>query len=351
MKFITKNLPIISLILIALLGVSLNATLKASRSCMGANNMNPECRFVNIKGKGGLCVSRPTPNANLLQANCANTPDQLWNVTPSSGGYIIQNQSGSVMDNYGAGGNNGNKVTGWTKNGGANQVWAIESLNNGNKIRIRNPQRNKCFDNSGTIRVGQFYHIWDCSNSNSNQWFEFTFPAGTGDNGFINIVTPTGLCVSDKTHKGGLVQEKCAHTNNMLWSFLPFAGGSLVVSKNGRLMDNSGNSSANGSKTIGYPRNNTGAQIWRIEQLINGNFLFKNVGVNKCFDDTGSPGIGKGFHQWDCSNTNKNQWFKLRKYVAPTPTPTPTPPPPTGYGSQRNLLFLHLCESVCLVYI
>jgi len=174
---------------------------------MGARNNNPECRFVNIVGKGGLCVSRPTPNANLVQASCANTPDQLWNVTPSSNGYIIQNYaSGSVMDNFGSGAGNGNKVTGWTKNGGANQIWAIESLS-GNKIRLRNPQRNKCFDNSGVTKVGQFYHIWDCSISNVNQWFEFAIPAGTGDNGFINIVTPTGLCVSDKTANGGLVQE------------------------------------------------------------------------------------------------------------------------------------------------
>merc|ERR1712222_166063 len=200
-----------------------------------------------------------------------------------------QNKSGRMMDNSGQGSDNGNKVLGYMKNNTPAQIWAIENTNDKNWIRIRNIQRNKCFDNSGTTRVGQYYHIWDCEGDNKNQWFQFTFQEGE--------VTP-----------------------NMLWVFLPWAGGHLLMSKNGRMMDNDHQGSSNGNKVLGYRRNNTKAQIWVIESVDNGkSVLIRNVQRNKCFDDTGKPGNGRYYHIWDCSKTNLNQWI-TPKYPIVKPT-------------------------------
>ena len=320
MKFINKNLPTISLILISLIGLSLTLNLKTTgtRSCLGGNNSLPECRWVNILGPKGLCVSSGQVNGNLQQSNCANTPEMLWNVVPYKNGYLIQNKSGRMMDNSGQGKNNGNKVLGYTNNSSAAQIWAIESVNNGNHVHFKNLGANKCFDNTGTVRVGQYYHIWDCSNSNQNQWFSFELPVGNGSNGYVNLVGPTGLCVSDRITNGNLTQQTCGGSNDLLWTFIPYAGGSMLRSMNGRMMDNSGQGSSNGNKVLGYGQNNSAAQIWRVSAVDNGAAIqIKNVQRNKCFDDTGIHKIGQYYHIWTCTSSNKNQWFVPKIYKAP----------------------------------
>merc|ERR1711957_752367 len=152
------------------------------------------------------------------------------------------------MDNSQSLSNNGNKVMGFKRNNGANQVWIIEFINNGNNIQFKNVQRNKCFDNTGKAAIGQFYHIWDCGNDNKNQWFEFKFPVQNNNDGWVNIVGPDGLCVSAKNNGGNLIQEKCGDSVDLLWSFLPYGKNQLIVSKNGRVMDNSQSLSSNGNK-------------------------------------------------------------------------------------------------------
>jgi len=110
-------------------------------------------------------------------------------------------------------------------------------------------------------------------------------------------------------------------------------------------MDNGGQKTNNGNPTIGYSRNNTPAQIWSISSSKNGLAVqIRNVGANKCLDDTGAPSVGKQVYIWDCTITNANQYFYPKAYVAPVvvapvvvaapvapvapnvrPVPTPTP--------------------------
>jgi hypothetical protein len=319
MNFITNNLPTISLILISLFALAASVP----RQCTGANNTNPECRYSNLVGPGGLCVIAHG-NGDLKQGACSNNDAALWNISEwISGQFLISSKTGKVMDNSGSGTNNGNHTYGWTLHSKKNQLWSIRKIS-ATKVSIKNYQSNKCFDNTGNVKTGHNYHQWSCDNGNKNQHFEFRIPTANGDNGFVNIVTPTGLCVSDKNANAGLVQEKCSGSNNMLWSFVPSYGGIRVVSKNGRFLDNRSGSNKNGSETLGWKRNSTTNQIWRIEWLNNGgSYHFINPAVNKCFDDTGAPGVGKGFHQWTCSAANKNQWFKIQPYVAPAAPVTP----------------------------
>merc|ERR1711934_412095 len=59
-------------------------------------------------------------------------------------------------------------------------------------------------------------------------------------------------------------------------------------------------------------RNNSNAQMFRIEATKNGKVHFKNVGVNKCVDDTGDKSKNY-YHLWDCSPSNKNQYFEIKE--------------------------------------
>lgn len=258
------------------------------------------------------------------------------------------------MDNGGQSSANGNKTLGYTKNASPAQIWSINTLN-GNYVSIKNNQNSKCFDDSGVKKAGQYYHIWDCSNSNQNQWFEFKIPTVAGTNGYVNLVTNTGLCVSDKTANGILVQEKCGASNNLLWSFVPYTTGHIIVSKNGRVMDNGGQKTNNGNPTLGYARHNGNNQIWKISASNNGKAVqIRNVQANKCLDDTGVPSVGKEVYIWDCTITNANQYFVPKAYVAPVvvapvvvapvapvapnvrPVPTPTPASDQDDALERN---------------
>ena len=330
MKFINKNSLAISLIFITL--ISLSAALKRNkskespRSCSGANNTLPECRWVNIVGNGGFCISDKNNNGEIKQANCADTPDMLWNVVPMNGGLLIQSKNGRALDNAGQRSDNGNKSLGYKVNNSPAQVWLLENVDGGKHLRIKNKKANKCLDNSGTAKVGQYYHIWDCGNDNKNQWFTFEVPHGAS--GYVNIVGPTGLCVSDRDNNGKLVQEKCSNSNNMQWTFLPSEGGNrIVISKNGRVFDNSGSSSANKNPTLGYTRHNGANQQWAVEGVDNNaKVRFRNPQRNKCFDDTGKKNVGNIYWIWDCESNNHNQHFELKAYVAPAaPSTKPTP--------------------------
>ena len=68
--------------------------------------------------------------------------------------------------------NNGNPILSWSKHGGSNQQWTLNRLSNG-KYHIKESSHNKCLDDTGKKGVNQFYHLWSCGTTNSNQWFEF----------------------------------------------------------------------------------------------------------------------------------------------------------------------------------
>lgn len=308
MKFITKTS--LAFIILSLLGLSMSGKLKTreNRSCKG-NSANPECNYINIKGPGGLCVSGKNNNGDLVQENCSSNSDVMWNMIYDGENVFVQNQSGRVMDNSGSKNSNGNKILAWSLHSGNNQKWVIEFVGNGNNVHFRNPQTNKCLDNTGEIKKGKYYHIWDCSNSNKNQWFEIVFPA---NHKWFNIVDKNGKCVSAKNANGDLFQGTCGNGDDLLWAFLPFKNGYMPVSKSGRVIDNGHLKTNNGNKILGHARNNGDNQLWKIETTKNGKVHFKCVQANKCLDDTGDKSRNY-YHLWDCSNSNKNQYFEIKE--------------------------------------
>jgi hypothetical protein len=144
--------------------------------------------------------------------------------------------------------------------------------------------------------------------------------------GWFNIVGKTGLCVSARNNNGKLTQQTCGTGNDLLWTAQNFKNGLIIKNKTGRVMDNAGQRPNNGNPTLGYAYNGTPAQIWVIESVRNGDHVhFRNLQRNKCFDDTGRAAINRTYHIWDCSNGNRNQWFRLI-----TPKPVVTVQIPSG---------------------
>ena len=79
------------------------------------------------------------------------------------------------MDNSGARNRNGNPVIGWRRHNKGNQLWVPQFVG-GNRFILRNPQTNRCLDNTGRAHVGRHYHIWACNARNKNQWFTIMAP-------------------------------------------------------------------------------------------------------------------------------------------------------------------------------
>jgi hypothetical protein len=127
--------------------------------------------FFNIIGKTGFCVSANNINGKLTQQNCGSSDHLSWKAENHPNGLVILCKNGMVFDNSGQVNKNGNPTLGFTRHNGPNQLWVIESVQNENHVHFRNPQTNKCFDDTGDARVGNSYHIWECSNDNRNQWF------------------------------------------------------------------------------------------------------------------------------------------------------------------------------------
>lgn len=172
--------------------------------------------------------------------------------------------------------------------------------------------------------INRLYHLWDCNDSNRNQWFEFVEPEiiikkVNYPKGWLHIVGPTGLCVSliNDNKADRLSQQKCDMLDDLLWKIEEIKKENnnediRLVNKAGRVIGNESNKGNNGNPIVGEGvGKNHKNQIWKIELLSNGRIQIVDSVHKKCFDDTGKKGIDKLYHLWGCSKHNKNQWFKL----------------------------------------
>ena len=95
---------------------------------------------------------------------------------------------------------------------------AIAQLEEIPRFQLRNRHADKCLDDTGIKKIGQGYHLWDCADWNANQWFSTKIQSRSHIDGYVNIVGPTGLCISAKNIGGRLVQEKCGESDDLLWT-------------------------------------------------------------------------------------------------------------------------------------
>merc|ERR1711957_569500 len=171
--------------------------------------------YFNIIGKSGLCVSSRLKNSNLQQEKCGELDTLLWTVEKNGDGLILINKTKRVMDNSGA------TVRGYIKQKTTRQIWAIESVNNGKYVHIRNFKQNKCLDNKGKSGINLLYRVWACDNKTEDQWFLLEAPKKAKQlypNGYFNIIGKTGLCVAARNNNSNLVQVNCGNVEDLLWT-------------------------------------------------------------------------------------------------------------------------------------
>merc|ERR1712166_1066882 len=175
---------------------------------------------------------------------------------------------------------------------GTKQIWAIESVNNGKYVHIRNFAQNKCLDNKGKSGINLLYRVWACDNKTEDQWFLLEAPKKAKQlypNGYFNIIGKTGLCVAARNNNSNLVQVNCGNVEDLLWKVEKLEDGLKITNKNKRQMD------AMGARVYGYVKQNVNRQVWAIESVNNGKHVtFRNYIQNKCLDDK-----------------SKDQWFLL----------------------------------------
>ena len=279
----------------------------------------PEGNFV-IVGKSGLCMSANNKNGRLTQQKCSLSDDLRWRAEKYSNGLLFISKNGSVIDNSYGKSDNGNHILGYQRNNSKAQIWKIEAIKE-NYVQFSNIDTKKCLDDYGKREIGQFYQLNDCAKVNENQWFRLLVPSKKKKlypDGWFNIIGKTGFCVAATNKNGALTQQNCGSEDVFSWKAENHKNGLVILCKNGLVMDNFENKNANGNKTIGYQRNNSSAQVWLIYSVQNEKYVtFRNPHTNRCLDDTGAAAVGKGYHIWECSNTNRNQWFRLSPYVKP----------------------------------
>merc|ERR1711957_952589 len=257
--------------------------------------------YFNIIGKSGLCVSSKINNSNLQQEKCGELDTLLWTVKRNGDGLYIINKTTRAMDASGA------TVRGYAKSKTTRQIWAIESVNNGKYVHIRNFVQNKCLDNKGKSGINNLYRVWICDLKNQDQWFLLDAPKKTQQlypNGYFNIVGRTGLCVAARNNNSYLVQVNCGDVQDLMWTVEKRADGLIIKNKTKRQMD------AMGAQVYGYVRQVTPRQRWAIESVNDGKHVtFRNYIQNKCVDDNGKPDNNQHYRMWKCDNENKGQWF------------------------------------------
>merc|ERR1712032_1521655 len=216
------------------------------------------------------------------------------------------------MDNSGSRNRNGNPVIGYRRHNKGNQLWVPQFVG-GNRFILRNPQTNRCLDNTGRARAGRHYHIWACNARNKNQWFTImapnrrpvrpTRPVRRMPNNYLHLRGPRGLCVG-ATRKNGarLFQGHCRYNSQFLWRFYPVRNQYLLINRGGLVMDNSGSRNRNGNPVIGYRRHNKGNQLW-VPQFVGGNrFILRNPQTNSSNDNNSNNNNDNNNN----NNNNKN---------------------------------------------
>merc|ERR1712222_151721 len=195
--------------------------------------------WINIVGHSGLCMSSRLVNGNLQQQKCGDRESLLWKIerAEKGDGYVLRNKSDRVMYN------SGNSVLGYRRNNSWQIRWAIESVNHGKYITFRNIYRKTyCVDDYGKAQINHAYRTYICSNKNENQWFSLEAPKQLAKlrEGWFNIVSKNGLCVSSRLNNSNLQQEKCGDLDTLLWTIEKTTNGRILRSKTGRQMDASG---------------------------------------------------------------------------------------------------------------
>merc|ERR1711957_1052809 len=267
--------------------------------------------YFNIIGKSGLCVSSRLNNGNLQQEKCGDLDTLLWTVKRNGDGLYIINKTSRAMDASGA------TVRGYTKSKTTRQIWAIESVNYGKYVHIRNFVQNKCLDNKGNSGINNLYRVSTCEGNESafkeDQWFLLEAPKTPKTNvkipanQWFNLMGTSGLCTDAHSKIGERVtQVKCTSKKSLRWKFVPTKGGYIIKNNNDFVLENKESKKDDKNPIIANKGKKGPNQIWVIELTKANKFIIRNPESNKCF-----TAEGRQFYILTCDKSSKKQNFEL----------------------------------------
>jgi hypothetical protein len=276
-----------------------------------------------------------------------------------TGSVIASRYGGKCLDNYGYGGNDGNRIVSWTCTGTDNQYWSAV-LNTDGTYALR--VHSKCLDvsNSGTAN-GSLVQLWTCNWTGAQKW-QLTgttlvnansgrcLDAGDLANGTqmriwdcngsveqqwnVATATPTGAiraldtqqlpnkCIENRggnyVYGNPIVVSTCGAAGQQ-WTVVP-VGGNVVLTVDGACMTVSSAGTANGTPIQYDACNATSAQQWTV---VSGTRL-RNPTSGRCLTANNSANDGTPFILYDCGASAYQQWrlpgensFAMAAEVAP----------------------------------
>lgn len=271
---------------------------------------------MNIRGSNGLCVAAAFEGKGKVRQKICNDSDLLlWRIQDSDGHLTIINKNGKYLDNNGDLSEKGEPVLSFDKKpNGLNQEWKIVSLKEG-KVLIEDKEHKKCFGDTGDQKGEEmYYHLWECSEHNHHQIFEFSKPVKNKwvyTPGWFNVIGSSGLCMSAKEDKE-LLQQTCGNGEDMAWKIEERENNLVFINKYGTVLDNHGSKNNNGNKVISQIAHNGPNQQWLVDPVADGKMIIYDSIHNKCIDNKGKKEVGSPFVIWNCDLKNVNQQYKLR---------------------------------------
>ncbi|WP_344442931.1 RICIN domain-containing protein, partial [Kitasatospora nipponensis] len=261
---------------------------------------------------GGAAASAPSWNlGNTALAN-------LYNLNAEASGAVHNVGLNKCVDDYAYRTDNGSQVVSWTCNGATNQNWTFTPANH-NPYRTGdagflgalslNNAPTKCLDIPGSAPIGwgSKLQLWDCNNTQNQQWIE-----QFASNGSTRLLNPaSSLCVdvpSGSTTDGTQLQLWGCNGSPAQWFAPPGAPlppvGPITAPLLGMCADADGGGTAAGAKVQAWHCGSTDHQTWSLNQ--DGSLSHGQL----CLDVAGG-GTGSGTKvQLDaCNATVAEQWI------------------------------------------
>jgi hypothetical protein len=155
---------------------------KGNKTCTCKKKKTKKFRFpkdfVNIVGKGDLCVISAAAGGNLTQGQCGEYSDALWKVTRlEKGNYLIVSKNGMVIENENGASQTSNPIVSGKVSNAINQRWTFHNIK-GNKFMIEQFGTKLCMDISREAKKGNGYVQNDCLKGNEGEHFIFISSSG-----------------------------------------------------------------------------------------------------------------------------------------------------------------------------
>jgi hypothetical protein len=249
---------------------------------------------------GGKCLDNYGYGGNdgnrIVSWACTGTDNQYWSAVSNTDGTYALRVHGKCLDVASSGTTNGTLVQLWTCNWSGAQKWQAVGTT------LVNANSGRCLD-AGDLANGTQMRIWDCNGSVEQQWNLGT-ATPTGSIRALDTQQMPNKCIENRggnvAYGNPIVVSTCGAAGQQ-WTVVP-VGSNVVLTVDGACMDVSSSGTANGTAIQYYGCNGTSAQQWSV---VSG--TLRNPNSGRCLT-TNSANDGTPFILYDCGASPYQRW-------------------------------------------